>query len=114
MLYLVKKTRENVSTYNRSTKGVEIIQKVKDLKDAYGLVEYFEDSDFFPQDDGSVLRAAGSECFDPNYPDVFDFLDYAYHVQDIKELDEYSDAHIIRAFKAAGVEMPAIGYGYAQ
>lgn len=104
MKVLIKKTRENVSNYNRSTNGIEVIQVVTGNEQAYSLVSSLEDSDFFPQENGYVLSAAGNEVFDPNYPDCFDFVDYSYNVENISDLDHYSNSDLIRAVENAGID----------
>lgn len=102
MKILVKITNQCVSTYNKSTDGKEFISIVDSLEDGYNIVANREDGDFYPQEDGFVLSGSGSEVFDPNYPDTFDFGDYSYYITDVDTLDSYDDAALIRAIEADG------------
>jgi hypothetical protein len=97
MKAVFKKVNECVSYYNRSTKGFEFVGKVNNDKEMYNLVASLEDNDFFPQENGIVLDASGSEVFDPSYPDDFDFGDYSYVTYDMDSLDEFDYAHLFRA-----------------
>ena len=101
MKFLLKITSDNVSSYNRSTKGYEFIQTVESDKIAYDVVARLEDVDFFPQEDGKVLDGSGNEVFDPAYPDDFDFGDYRFVVSEYDMLDEHDDAHLLRAIDDA-------------
>lgn len=100
MKAVFKITGENVSKYRSiGNKGYEFIQEVSDEKEFYDVIQALEDQDFFPQADGTVLRASENEAFDPDYPEEFDFVDYRYFLIETDELDEYDDAHILNSMK---------------
>lgn len=101
MKILFKITRQNVSYYNRSTKGYEFIKTIESDKDGYDTVARYEDIDFFPQEDGKVFDQNGNEVYDPDYPKDFDFGDYNYYIADYDSLDQYNDAHVIRAIESS-------------
>ena len=103
MKFITKQTGENVSLYNRSTHGLEIIDVVKSHEEFYQKVQSLEDSDFFPQDNGVVLRASQNEAYDPQYPNEFDFGDYRYYLKEVDYLLEDEDAVFIRALKSSGI-----------
>ena len=100
MKILVKIVPDNVSYFNRSTKGYEFIKTVESNEEGYNMVSSIEDADFFPQENGFVLSGSGNEVFDPEHPNTFDFGDYTYYIEDINRLDSFDDAHIIRAIEA--------------
>lgn len=87
--------------YRMFNNGIEFIDTVKTEDQAYGIVANREDEDWFTQDNGTVTRACGAECYDPSYPDRFEFGDYTYCVLDIETLDEYYDAPVIAAIRKA-------------
>ena len=98
MNYLVKKTGENVRTYQSiGNKGVQVIDTVESIEDFYSKVANLEDSSFYPQEDGTVIDCSENEVYDPAYPEMFDFHDYTYSIVDGDSLDEWNDAHIINA-----------------
>ena len=99
MKLLFKQTNESVSTYNRSTKGLEFIKSIDSLEDMHDVVQAKEDGNFYPQKNGFILDSSGNEVFDPNYPESFDFGDYSYLVQNSELLDHHDDAHYIRAIE---------------
>lgn len=99
MKILFKITPENVSSYSRSTKGFEFINTIEADEEAYQIVQSYEDTDFFPQEDGTVLRESGSDCYDPKYPGEFDFGDYRYMVWETSDINDYDDIHIIKAIQ---------------
>ena len=99
MKLVFKKTGECVRSYNKSTKGYEYVGEVSTPEQMYDLVAKLEDNDFYPQEDGKVLSASGNEVFDPRYEWSFEFGDYDYVAYDKENLDDYSDAHLIRAIK---------------
>ena len=105
MKLLVKRTPDNVITYNQSAKGLEVIQTVGSNEEAYDVVARLEDSDFFPQDDGVVLNYGGNEVYDPKYPNMWEMGDYTYYVEDVSDLDEYDDSEMIQALEEAGIEI---------
>jgi hypothetical protein len=97
---------ENVSNHNRSTKGWIFHKLVESERDFYNVIKNWEDQDFFDQEDGTVTDQNGSEVFDPERPDHFDFLDYTYQLVKLDELDEHqtnaiSQAHGMDAEEAA-------------
>jgi hypothetical protein len=101
MKFLIKQTKENVRAYQTiGNKGVQVLDTVDSLEDLYNKVQTLEDDDFYPQEDGIVLNAAGNEVFDPNYPNDFDFVDYKYYMVDQEDLDDYKDAHILNVIAA--------------
>jgi len=112
-LYNIKQTNNTVMKalfirYNQCTtryrmfnNGIEFIDTVKTNDQAYTIVSNLEDDDWFTQDNGTVTRACGAECYDPAYPHRFDFGDYTYFVEDIETLDEYYDAPVIDAIRKA-------------
>ena len=100
MKLVFKKTGECVRSYNRSTIGYEYVGEVETPEQMYDLVSRLEDNDFYPQEDGKVLSGSGNEVFDPRYEWSFEFGDYDYVAYDTADLDEYSDAHLIRAIQA--------------
>lgn len=38
--------------------------------------------------DALILTASGNECFNPSFPDCFEFGDYSYHIEDVNNLNE--------------------------
>ncbi len=100
--YLIfKATNENVSNYNRSTKGFEFIGTINNIKEFKNKILELESNDYYEQKDGSVLDANGNEVYDVNYPERFDDCDYNYYCEKASELNDDYDAHKIRAIKLA-------------
>ena len=99
MKAVFKKTNECVRSYNKSTKGYDYVGQVQTPEEMYDLVAKLEDGDFYPQEDGIVLSSSGNEVFDPRYEWSFEFGDYDYVAYDTADLDDYSDAHLIRAIE---------------
>ena len=87
--------------YKMFNNGIEFIDTVKTDNQAYNFVANRENEDWFTQDDGTVTCACGALCYEPAYPDRFEFGDYTYFVQDIDTLDEYYDAALISAIRKA-------------
>ena len=82
--------------YRMHPNGCEFIALVDSDSEAYREVSIREDLDWFPQDDGTVNRANQSgQCFDPKYPDRFDFGDFCYYVKNVEELDDFFEPHLI-------------------
>jgi len=98
MKLIFKRTGENVSSYNRSTRGYEFIDTCENEEEFYNIIMKIEENDYFPQEDGKVLNANGNEVFDPRFTNSFDDCDYNYYLES-SEHDEYNDAHKIRAIK---------------
>ncbi len=101
MKLVFKSTGENVSNYKRSTKGYEFLFSVESLSEFKNRILELESNDYYEQEDGSVLNTNGDEVYDVNYPGRFDDCDYNYYCEDISQLDEYYDAHKIRAIRDA-------------
>lgn len=79
---------EHVRGYIRSTKGWEFCDTVENETEFYNNVADWNDSSFFPNEDGTVQNQNGNEVFDPKYPSEFDFGDYYYRLIEVSELDE--------------------------
>ncbi len=101
MKALFKVHNQCTNKYSKHPNGWEFIDTVADESEAWGKVANLEDADWFPQDNGTVLTASGSEAFDPAHPDRFLFGDYHYRVDSIDGFDEYEDSHKIEAIHLA-------------
>lgn len=68
--------------YSLFKNGIETIEDLESLEQFKQVVLNLENSQSFLQDDGRVLDSNGNEIFDPNYPDEFDYIDYAYRIKE--------------------------------
>lgn len=99
MKLVIKKTFENVSSYNRKTDGHEFITTVNSIEEFKSKIESLEDQDYFDQEDGRVLDQDGNEVYDPSSPDSFDFGDYRYFIIEADSLDEDWDQAIVKSIE---------------
>lgn len=88
MKAIFSKKNDNISTYRPVTRGWEFHKTVDTHEEFYSAISEWEDNDFFPQDDGTVLNGNTNPIYDPEYPNMFEMGDYDYYLVDMDDLNE--------------------------
>jgi hypothetical protein len=83
-MILFRKKEENVSGYNRVTRGWDYIEIFGSIKKIEEWIESHHNDNYFVQDDGSVLDCSGNTVRESG-DDLWNFFDFEYHVVNTAE-----------------------------
>jgi len=85
---------QSTRSYSRYTDGIELLKECNTVDEIAKWVQYYEDMEFFPQDNGTVQDSNGNVVFKSGW-DSYEYGDYHYMIVDTEDLDDYHDGKLI-------------------